>query len=115
MSTRTLIENWLSQSSLAAGGLCTPDADGFLAVPYGSIWHLTLAVPEGEAFLVLYAPLMSVSGGSEQVLARFYRQLLIWQLEDLPAAGMAFGMDYDRNIGKHGGAVPHSGTGCGRL
>ncbi len=94
MSTRTLIENWLSQSSLAAGGLCTLDADGFLAVPYGSI-TLTLAVPEGEAFLVLYAPLMSVSGGSEQVLARFYRQLLIWQLEgDLPA-GMAFGMDYD--------------------
>ena len=89
MSTRTLIENWLSQSSLAAGGLCTLDADGFLAVPYGSI-TLTLAVPEGEAFLVLYAPLMSVSGGSEQVLARFF-----WQLEgDLPA-GMAFGMDYD--------------------
>lgn len=74
MNTRTLIENWLSQSSLAAGGLRALDADGFWAVPYGSI-TLTLAVPEEEAFFVLYAPLMSVSGGGAQVLARFYRHL----------------------------------------
>lgn len=97
MNTRTLIENWLSQSSLAAGGLSALDADGFWAVPYGSI-TLTLAVPEEEAFFVLYAPLMSVSGGGAQVLARFYRHLLIWQLEgDLPT-GMAFGMDYDGTL-----------------
>ena len=68
MNTRTLIENWLSQSSLAAGGLRALDADGFWAVPYGSI-TLTLAVPEEEAFFVLYAPLMSVSGGGAQVLS----------------------------------------------
>ncbi len=97
MSTRTLIENWLSQSSLVAGGLRALDADGFWAVPYGSI-TLTLAVPEEEAFFVLYAPLMSVSGGSAQVLARFYRRLLIWQLEGNLPTGMAFGMDYDGTL-----------------
>ena len=97
MSARTLIENWLSQTSLAAGGVRTLDADGFWTVPYGRI-TLTLAVPDGEPFFVLYAPLMSVSGGSEQTLSRFYRRLLVWQLQgDLPT-GMAFGMDYDGSL-----------------
>ncbi len=94
MSVHSLVETWLSQGSLAAGGSRSLDENGFWSVSYGSI-TLTLAVPEGEPFFVLYAPLMSVSGAGEQVLARFYRQLLIWQLEGNLPPGMAFGMDYD--------------------
>ena len=94
MSVHTLIENWLSQTVLAAGGLHTLDEHGFWAVSYGSI-TLTLAVPEKEPFFILYVPLMSVSGGSEQTLSRFYRRLLVWQLEGVLPTGMAFGMDYD--------------------
>lgn len=97
LSIHTLIENWLSQTSLSAGGVQSLDDKGFWAVSYGSI-ALTLAVPENDPFFVLYAPLMSVSGGNEQTLSRFYRRLLIWQLQgDLPA-GMAFGMDYDGTL-----------------
>lgn len=97
LSTHTLIESWLSQTSFAASGIQSLDDKGFWTLSYGGV-ALTLAVSEDDSFFVLYAPLMSVSGGNEQTLSSFYHQLLIWQLRgDLPA-GMAFGMDYDGSV-----------------
>ncbi len=53
--------------------------DGFCSMPYGDI-TLTFAVPEEEAFFVLYTPLMPVSGVNEKILSRFFQQLLAFQL-----------------------------------
>ena len=80
MNTYSLIENWLSQTALAADGTNSPDADGLWRLPYGRI-TLSLGVPEQADSFILYAPLMSVAGASPATRADFYQYLLHLQLQ----------------------------------
>ena len=108
MNTRTLVETWLSEAALPADLPRTLDPNGFWSMPYGRT-TLMLAVPEERPFLLLYAPLMSVAGGTVERLAAFYHELLTLQLRGELPAGMAFGMDVEDPLVSIVGQYPLSG------
>lgn len=97
MNTYSLIENWLSQTALAADGTNSPDADGLWRLPYGRI-TLSLGVPEEADSFILYVPLLSVTGADDTARAAFYQNLLHLQLKGALPMGMAFGMDLDDTL-----------------